>query len=83
MDYKAPSLKTKLFGHTYDAPFGISPVGLQGLMWPKSPEILAKAAFDHNIPFVLTLFRNPILLIVLNTLYATLVCSIPPPKVEP
>ncbi|MDC0386192.1 alpha-hydroxy-acid oxidizing protein [Flavobacteriaceae bacterium] len=52
--YREPSLKTSLFGHTYDAPFGISPVGLQGLMWPKSPEILAKAAFDHNIPFVLS-----------------------------
>ena len=23
-------------------------------MWPKSPEILAKAAFDHNIPFILS-----------------------------
>ena len=54
VDYTPPSLKTKLFGHTYDAPFGISPVGLQGLMWPKSPEILARAAFDHNIPFVLS-----------------------------
>jgi L-lactate dehydrogenase (cytochrome) len=54
VDYTPPSLKTKLFGHTYEAPFGISPVGLQGLMWPKSPEILAKAAFDHNIPFVLS-----------------------------
>jgi L-lactate dehydrogenase (cytochrome) len=48
------SLKTTLFGHEYDAPFGISPVGLQGLMWPKSPEILAKAAVEHNIPFVLS-----------------------------
>jgi L-lactate dehydrogenase (cytochrome) len=54
VDYTPPSLKTELFGHEYDAPFGISPVGLQGLMWPKSPEILAKAAFDHNIPFVLS-----------------------------
>ena len=54
IDYNPPSLKTELFGHTYDAPFGISPNGLQGLMWPKSPEILAKAAFDHNIPFVLS-----------------------------
>ena len=54
VDYKAPSLKTELFGHIYDAPFGISPIGLQGLIWPKSPEILAKAAFDHNIPFVLS-----------------------------
>lgn len=46
--------KTELFGQVYDAPFGIAPVGLQGLMWPNSPEILAKAAFDHNIPFVLS-----------------------------
>ncbi len=48
------SMKTNLFGHEYDAPFGIAPVGLQGLIWPKSPEILAKAAFKHNIPFVLS-----------------------------
>tara|TARA_R110001592_G_C13083614_1_gene742819 strand:+ start:343 stop:1491 length:1149 start_codon:yes stop_codon:yes gene_type:complete len=47
-------IKTELFGHTYDAPFGISPIGLQGLMWPNAPEILAKAAFKHNIPFVLS-----------------------------
>ena len=54
VEYHTPNLKTEIFGHKYDAPFGISPVGLQGLMWPKSPEILAKAAFDHNIPFVLS-----------------------------
>ena len=54
IDYTPATLKTELFGHQYDAPFGISPIGLQGLMWPKSPEILAKAAFDHNIPFVLS-----------------------------
>jgi len=47
-------MKTELFGHIYDAPFGIAPVGLQGLMWPNAPEILAKAAFEHNIPFVLS-----------------------------
>ncbi|TAI48361.1 alpha-hydroxy acid oxidase [Flagellimonas allohymeniacidonis] len=47
-------MKTKLFGVEYDAPFGIAPVGLQGLMWPNSPEILAKAAFEHNIPFILS-----------------------------
>ncbi|MGJ8592763.1 MAG: alpha-hydroxy acid oxidase [Aquaticitalea sp.] len=48
------SMKTELFGHTYDAPFGIAPIGLQGLMWPNAPEILAKAAFEHNIPFILS-----------------------------
>ena len=47
-------MKTELFGHTYDAPFGIAPVGLQGLMWPNSPEILAKAAVKHNVPFILS-----------------------------
>jgi L-lactate dehydrogenase (cytochrome) len=47
-------MKTELFGHTYDAPFGIAPVGLQGLMWPNAPEILAKAAAQHNIPFILS-----------------------------
>ncbi|MEM9895698.1 MAG: alpha-hydroxy acid oxidase [Bacteroidota bacterium] len=47
-------MKTELFGHFYDAPFGIAPIGLQGLMWPKAPEILAKAAFEHNIPFILS-----------------------------
>jgi L-lactate dehydrogenase (cytochrome) len=48
------SLRTELFGHTYDAPFGIAPIGLQGLIWPDAPRILAKAAFAHNIPFVLS-----------------------------
>lgn len=52
--HSGSDMKTELFGHTYDAPFGIAPVGLQGLMWPNAPEILAKAAFDHNIPFVLS-----------------------------
>lgn len=52
--HSSSSMKTELFGHTYDAPFGIAPIGLQGLIWPNSPEILAKAAFDHNIPFVLS-----------------------------
>lgn len=42
------STKTTLFGIEYDAPFGIAPVGLQGLIWPNSPEILAKAAFKHK-----------------------------------
>ena len=47
-------MKTELFGHIYDAPFGIAPVGLQSLMWPNAPEILAKAAHQHNIPFILS-----------------------------
>lgn len=52
--HTASSLKTELFGHEYDAPFGIAPIGLQGLMWPGAPEILARAAKEHNIPFILS-----------------------------
>ncbi|MEM6522615.1 MAG: alpha-hydroxy acid oxidase [Bacteroidota bacterium] len=49
-----PKMDVELFGKVYSAPFGIAPIGLQGLMWPKATEILAKAAFDHNIPFILS-----------------------------
>lgn len=47
-------MTVNLFGHKYDAPFGISPIGLQGLIWPNSPEILAKAALKNNIPYILS-----------------------------
>jgi len=53
-NYSGPNLTTKLFNHVYSAPFGIAPVGLQGLIWPNSPEILAHAARQHNIPFILS-----------------------------
>lgn len=53
-NFAEADMETELFGVTYSAPFGISPVGLQGLMWPNAPEILAKAAFKHNIPFILS-----------------------------
>ncbi|MFD2099062.1 alpha-hydroxy acid oxidase [Flagellimonas iocasae] len=53
-DFGGASIKTNLFGYEYDAPFGVAPVGLQGLMWPNSPEILAKAAHQHNLPFILS-----------------------------
>ena len=53
-NYGESNSKTTLFGQSYDAPFGIAPVGLQGLMWPNSPEILAKASLQHNIPFILS-----------------------------
>jgi L-lactate dehydrogenase (cytochrome) len=52
--HKNTDMKTELFGHVYDAPFGIAPVGLQGLIWPNSPEILAIASLQHNIPFILS-----------------------------
>jgi L-lactate dehydrogenase (cytochrome) len=47
-------MSIELFGRKYSAPFGISPIGLQGLMWPNAPEILAKAAAKHDIPYTLS-----------------------------
>lgn len=53
-NYGQSSTKTKVLGMEFDTPFGIAPVGLQGLMWPNSPAILAKAAHKNNIPFILS-----------------------------
>ncbi|MEL7496001.1 MAG: alpha-hydroxy acid oxidase [Planctomycetota bacterium] len=52
--YPDSNTDIELFGKTYQAPFGIAPVGLQGLMWPDSPKILARAAKEHAIPFILS-----------------------------
>jgi L-lactate dehydrogenase (cytochrome) len=53
-NHSGSSMQTDLFGHLYDAPFGIAPVGLQGLIWPNAAEILAGAAHANNIPFILS-----------------------------
>lgn len=53
-EHQEANLKTELFGHTYDTPFGIAPMGLQGFMWPNAPEILAEAAGKYNIPFLIS-----------------------------
>jgi len=47
-------MSVELFGRHYSAPFGVSPIGLQGLMWPNAPEILAKAAAENDIPYILS-----------------------------
>jgi L-lactate dehydrogenase (cytochrome) len=56
--YLAPhggaDLRSELFGETWSAPFGVAPIGLQGLVWPRAPEILAAAAHAHGLPFVLS-----------------------------
>lgn len=53
-DYAGSSQTTELFGQMYDAPFGMAPVGLQGLMWPRACEYLAASAKAHNVPFCLS-----------------------------
>ena len=52
--FNGAHLETELFGINYSAPFGVAPLGLQGMIWPNASEILAKAAFRNKIPFVLS-----------------------------
>jgi L-lactate dehydrogenase (cytochrome) len=49
-----PNLRCRLLGHDYDAPFGVAPMGLSGLVWPNAEIILAKAAKAHNVPYTLS-----------------------------
>ncbi len=53
-DFKASDPSVTIFGEKYDAPFGVTAIGLQGLIWPNSAEILARAAAKGNIPFMLS-----------------------------
>ena len=52
--FSGVQLQTELFGQRYDAPFGVAPVGLQGLIWPGAPEILARASVNQKLPFILS-----------------------------
>jgi L-lactate dehydrogenase (cytochrome) len=49
-----PDISTRLFGVDYSVPFGVSPVGLTGLMWPRAERILAMAAATHRFPYTLS-----------------------------
>ena len=49
-----PDIATTLFGVRYDAPIGIAPVGLTGLIWPGADEALATTAATNQIPYVMS-----------------------------
>ncbi len=53
-----PDLRCTLLGKTYDLPFGIAPIGMGGLIWPKTSEILAAAAKNNNLPCALSTFAT-------------------------
>lgn len=49
-----PDQSCTLFGRRYDSPFGISATGMAGLFRPHADLLLAEAAADANIPFILS-----------------------------
>ncbi len=53
-DVSGRSQQTTLFGETYDAPFGIAPMGLGSLSAYRSDIVLARAAARVNIPMIVS-----------------------------
>ena len=45
-----PDIQTTILDQDFQAPFGIAPVGLTGLMWPRAELILAKTCLLYTSP---------------------------------
>lgn len=54
-DISTCDISTSLFGEHYAMPIGIAPVGLAGMIWPGAELMLARAAQQAQIPFVLSM----------------------------
>lgn len=54
VDTSRRTQKTTLFGHTYDAPFGIAPMGGTAMAAYKGDLVLARAAAQTNVPMILS-----------------------------
>lgn len=49
-----PDLSTTFLGRKYPLPFGISPMGMSGLVWPGAEQMLARLGAAENIPYCLS-----------------------------
>lgn len=49
-----PDLSTRFLGQELPLPFGISPIGMSGLIWPGAEGHLARAGAAHGIPYCLS-----------------------------
>ena len=54
VDVSGRGQKTVLFGHTYDAPFGIAPMGGTAMAAYQGDLVLARAAAQANLPMILS-----------------------------
>lgn len=54
VERKPVEMETELFGRKYAKPFGIAPMGLASLQWPKAELHFAKAGRQANIPVTLS-----------------------------
>lgn len=53
-----PDPSVSLFGQHYTAPFGVSAVGMSGLIWPETDLTLARMAASRRLPFCLSTAGN-------------------------
>jgi isopentenyl diphosphate isomerase/L-lactate dehydrogenase-like FMN-dependent dehydrogenase len=53
-DVSTRNLAVELFGKRYNAPIGVSPIGMANVMWPRTDETLAEMAQTAGIPYVLS-----------------------------
>ena len=49
-----PDLSVSLLGKSYNAPFGVAPIGLSSTIWPGAERILARSARKHGFPYTLS-----------------------------
>ena len=77
-----PSLETSIFEQTFSAPFGPTPIGLSGLMWPRAAEMIAKSASAAKLPVGLSMWATAtiedIAAIAGKFLWYQLLCTNPP-----
>ena len=58
VDVSKRSQAVELFGQRFDSPFGISPMGLAGLVHPGADLKLARAAAAANVPYLMSNASN-------------------------
>lgn len=54
VDVSGRDTSRALFGHRFDAPFGVAPLGGTALVAYDGDRVLARAARDANVPFILS-----------------------------
>src|SRR4029078_13708848 len=59
VDFSVRDQPTTLFGRTYSSPIGIAPTGLAGLFRRGADLMLAEAARDANVPFIMSGSSTP------------------------
>ena len=54
VDISNRTYKTKILNTNYNLPFGFSPVGMGGMMYPDGEILAAKVCEENNIPYILS-----------------------------